>query len=477
MRPTKGLTAAQSNEQQRRWTDRAWQHAANVGNYDRSREHLNFEIARGGAVVPVDKTQTIPERIAAILNSRGIKDPNEGMEEPYYRTVVNIIYSGNRERMLELAFGDQAVDTARGVGNAGITRREGIEQWAQDMYRFTRERWGEENIASFICHLDEVGPHIHCTLLPIDRDNKFAFKRIFAGKDKYEFKARMKALHTAVAEVNARWGLERGDDIEVTGARHTSVAEYRKQLSRECRTLEESIEQNKARLALLQHDIAMAERRVKGLQKMVENLTAKKSGIENEMSRLDSELAAGRGDAAEIRSRIMRLDLELQAVIDKLADKQAKLDTAVQQRQAIIDQIDELKARRQAIQGQVYEAARQMEQHIRIRLKEAMAESVASDFRSLLPQMTGRELDVFDGTLLADMATRGEQILECALLLFGGLMDKATDFAQGHGGGGGGGSSMPWGRKDDEDDRAWAMRCLRTAHKMMKPSGGKHVRR
>lgn len=36
---------------------------------------------------------------------------------------------------------------------------------------------------------------MHCTLLPI-KDGKFAYKEIFAGKDKYEFSERMKQLHT-----------------------------------------------------------------------------------------------------------------------------------------------------------------------------------------------------------------------------------------------------------------------------------------
>lgn len=28
-------------------------------------------------------------------------------------------------------------------------------------------KYGEENIAAFIVHCDELNPHIHCTLLPI----------------------------------------------------------------------------------------------------------------------------------------------------------------------------------------------------------------------------------------------------------------------------------------------------------------------
>ena len=45
-----------SNEVLRRWTDKGYEMAVKEGNYDRSREHLNFEIVKGGRIVPVDKT-------------------------------------------------------------------------------------------------------------------------------------------------------------------------------------------------------------------------------------------------------------------------------------------------------------------------------------------------------------------------------------------------------------------------------------
>ncbi|CCX47232.1 uncharacterized protein BN813_00713 [Bacteroides sp. CAG:927] len=32
------------------------------------------------------------------------------------------------------------------------------------------------------------------------------------------------------------------------------------------------------------------------------------------------------------------------------------------------------------------------------------------------------------------------------------------------------GSSLPWGRKEDEDDRRFAYRCMMQAHKMLKPT-------
>lgn len=44
VRVSKGITTSQSNEHQRRWTEKGWEQALEKGNYDPSREHLNFEI-------------------------------------------------------------------------------------------------------------------------------------------------------------------------------------------------------------------------------------------------------------------------------------------------------------------------------------------------------------------------------------------------------------------------------------------------
>lgn len=62
IRPGKGMTTGQSDEHQRNWTERGWEWASKHGNYDRTRERLNFEVIKGGKVVPVDKSKSIPDR-------------------------------------------------------------------------------------------------------------------------------------------------------------------------------------------------------------------------------------------------------------------------------------------------------------------------------------------------------------------------------------------------------------------------------
>ncbi len=153
IRVGKGFSTAQSNEHTRNWTEKGWQQATKVGNYDRSREHLNFEIVNG-VLTAIDKEKSIPQRIKEMLHARRIKDPNEGIPEPKYRTVVNFIFGGSRDRMHELAFGDQSVDFSHGADNSHLKREKEIGQWALDVYNFVSNKWGEENIAAFIVHLD-----------------------------------------------------------------------------------------------------------------------------------------------------------------------------------------------------------------------------------------------------------------------------------------------------------------------------------
>lgn len=475
IRASKGMTVGQSNEHQRRWSEKGWNNATATGNYDRSREPLNFEIKKGGIISSVDKRKSIPQLMAENLAERGIKDPNEGREIPKYRTVVNFIFGGTRERMLEIAFGNQKVDLTQGADNSHIKRSPDIERWAQDMYRFASDKWGEENIVAFIVHLDETNPHVHMTLLPIDKDKKFAFKKMFAGKDKYEYKEIMLALHDELAKVNEKWGLMRGDSIAVTGAKHRTTEEYKRELSGQCTTLEGQIEENKKILKQLYDEIRFAEKRVKGLTTMTLNLEQRKDGLEKEIATVNEELKNGKGNSEELHERIKKLDNDLQKVLDNLADKQAKLEQANEQLDELKNLKDKTKDMTEQYRQQLRLSTSNLTQQVRFRLADVLLDDLIRDFKMILPTLSPGAKESLDDSLLQDVTEQGEDIIKCAIFLYANLMDQATNFAKGHGGGGGG-SDLPWGRKEDEDDRAWARRCLMMAHRMMKPSG-KNIRR
>ena len=473
---SKGITAAQSNEHLRDRSERAEKYAMTKGNYDPTRKHLNFEVVPGGKIRPVDTSRNIPERMADILRFRGIKDPNEGLPEPKYRTVVNIIFGGSRERMQELAFGSQKVDYEKDADNSHIQRKADIERWAKDVYSFVSGRYGEQNIAAFIVHLDEINPHVHCTLLPI-KDGRFAYKEIFAGKDKFEYSARMKQLHSDFfSEVNTKWGMSRGTSISETGARHRSTEEYRRMLSEECTSIEENIKRHQQVLGELQTDIRLAERRVKGLTTMVANLEVQKAEKESLLSAAELDLKENKGNAAELAARIKMLEKELQGISRQLADKQEKLQTADRQLISLKENMDAIAERTETLKEEAYHYSQDVHSKVDTLLKDVLLENMVSEYRSASVQMGESERQLLDGSLMQSIAERGTEVMHCATMLFLGMVDDATTFAESHGGGGGG-SDLRWGRDEDEDNRAWALRCMRMASRMMRPAIGKKPKR
>ena len=79
------------------------------------------------------------------------------------------------------------------------------------------------------------------------------------------------------------------------------------------------------------------------------------------------------------------------------------------------------------------------------------------------------EAQVPDGN---DIATV-ENVAHTAMLLFAGYIYAATSMSESCGGGGGSTPESDWGKKDDEDERMFARRCLLMAHSMYKPKSVK----
>ena len=122
--------------------------------------------------------------------------------------------------------------------------------------------------------------------------------------------------------------MSRGASVSETGVKHRTTEEYRRHLSEECTNIELQIGQHRKALSSLQTDIRLAERRVKGLTTMVENLRNEKAEKEAQIVAAERELAAHDGNAQELADRIARLQSELGGIEAKLADKNGKLQEA-----------------------------------------------------------------------------------------------------------------------------------------------------
>ena len=494
MQASKGFTTNESNEHRRNWSQHRWNLAVQDGNYDLSRQHLNFEIVKGGKIRPIDKSKTIPQMMKARLDALGIRDSNEGLSEPKYRTAVNIIFGGNRERMLELAFGNQDYDTlSRTKDHSHLKRMPEIEEWAKDVYDWCCRRWGEDNILSFVAHLDEVNPHLHCVVLPITPDNKLSYRKVFVGEEntKWSYRQRMLDLHTSLAEeVNEKWGLNRGDDIYETHAKHRTTEEYKRDLSRECSLLENQRSALEESIKTGRTELASARTKVRALTTMVTNKERELDNAEEDLSRINALLTRGEGDVEKLLSRKQALEAKIDQIKAALTDKRAKLEQADQEYKRIKEALDkateQLKEKSEAI-AQAEHHIQSLGQQTRVTsrflrsnydavIKAALFDSLISDFQQKAPLLDADKA-IFEDTLLQDFSDDGKNLFTCTLLLMTDMVDKATDFAQTHGGGGGG-SKLPWrGRDKDEDDIAWARRCAMQARKMLKPASGSKRKR
>lgn len=91
-------------------------------------------------------------------------------------------------------------------------------------------------------HLDEMNLHVHCAVLPINKEKyRFSWSHFFGEHKDDRLKKNME-LHDEFAEVNKKYGLDRGDDKRTTGAKHRTTEEYKQWLWEECNRLEREAE-------------------------------------------------------------------------------------------------------------------------------------------------------------------------------------------------------------------------------------------
>ena len=493
LREGKGMSAGQSTEHLRNYSVMD-PDAKKFGYYDPTRVNLNFEVGRGGVIKPVNKHYSIVQRFKDNLRRRGIEDPNEikrkkGLE-PNRNTVANIILGGSRDQMHKLAFGDQQIDLTKGADNRHVIRHPEIEKWAQDMYNYVARRFGEENIIAFVVHLDEKNPHVHCTLVPVNEKNKISYHDVF-GHDKEEARKTFLSLHNEVAEINKQYGLERGTDINTTGARHRTSEEYWQWLKDRCGEMENNLQGKKEELDFLNKEYRRTDIKVKGLSKMLENMKVSRNDIQEEIRQLEENVKEGRSNSEEIRQQIQQLNKELEDVDKKMKDKKEKLDQASQQLEMILDQKADAQHKYDDLQRAINREQQTLNEISSSRIiEESQAQGWREfateaqqrfgnmdDYRQSLSYEERKHFDkIYDdligGTILEDAAERGAEIIAVTAALYMGSIEQAMSFAQSRGGGG----SSPgtgWGRKPDEDDEAFRGRCFLMARMMMRPPGRK----
>ena len=180
----KSFSSQVGNEAERRgWDEKRYQlKNADIdknNHYNYSRKRLNFEIVKGGKIVPLG-SQSVPlhERLQHRLDELGFK-PYMDAKRPDQvsrnspNCTVGIIFSGDHDVLKRLAFGEQKLNTSDpNADHSKVVLQKGIYDWALDTYRFACEKWGEENVIGFDVHCDETSIHAHVQTVPVEQVKK-----------------------------------------------------------------------------------------------------------------------------------------------------------------------------------------------------------------------------------------------------------------------------------------------------------------
>ena len=261
-------------------------------------------------------------------------------------------------------------------------------------------------------------------------------------------------------------GMECGIPKAITGAEHRDQWQQR----------EYAAAQNYRRLEI----------KVKGLSKMVENLTNNRTEILQEMEQLRKQAEEGKISQYVLQQNIGELQAKLEAVESKLKDKTEKLETALQQLSEITER--KLKAERDyyaimrktnTLKSELNDLALVLQSSTAWDIAVEGIKEIKNKLDSFMDELTADQeyklRTIIDDSIIDDMAQRGNEIVGVAAALSLGYVEQAMTFAQSHGGGGGSAPQSGWGQQPGEDDDAWRRRCFHMAKAMMRPGKGRTV--
>lgn len=198
-------------------------------NADPTRTHLNRELVEFPDGVS-DRTEAISHRIRTAGIKRKIT--------PDQVRAIRIVLSGTHEDMMKIQ------DEGR------------LDEWCDDNLQWLQRTFGKENTVSAVLHMDEHTPHIHATVVPIvTGERRKAKKKQTEGKRSYRKKAntvrlcaddvltreKLVAYHDSYAKVMEKYDLQRG--VRGSEARHTTTAQYYRDLVRQTSELEANVQQ------------------------------------------------------------------------------------------------------------------------------------------------------------------------------------------------------------------------------------------
>lgn len=501
MDAAKSFSTAEANENERRWNEERFDQKNQdpTNHYDKTRQHLNFEIGPDGKIHPLGyQEKSLEVRLAERLELLGWHNFKEGSKNQP-NMCAKFIFGGNHDRTLQMAFGDQAVCTDRGADNSHLHRCPEIERWAMDVYDWCVRRYGRENIIGFQVHLDETSPHIHALIVPVGNRKSGRECVMWSakfGKNKYEYGHILKEMHTSLyEEVGSKYGLDRGDSIEGRQVQHLGKRDYIRKLNK---------------------DIQQSEKAIKGLKTMLANLQAQIEERQKQLEDLDGKLRSGKIHLQDYEDERKSLQRQIVDLHNKVYDKMAAIDRKESELAKLTKEVDAISSVIQPFRNHKIEfdppritekpplfgvdkwldkqndqIAKRFTSIVRKieslymqdaeRQVKAAQKNVLADYREL-NQLRGDYESLTDSSHQQDYAYRQlldqlsvpslrVQVLAIADALIGGRPIPSS------GGGGGTTSDLRWdGRNPDEEEGAYRRRCLLQASKVVGRNGIKRKR-
>ena len=268
-------------------------------NADPTRTHLNRELVQFPDGV-ADRTEAMSHRIRTAGIRRKIT--------PDQVRAIRIVLSGSHEDMVRVQ------DEGR------------LSEWCDDNLQWLHRTFGKENTVSAVLHMDEHTPHIHATVVPIVTGERRKTKRKQTeGKCTYRKKTnavrlcaddlltreRLIAYHDSYAAAMAKYGLQRG--IRGSEARHTTTAQYYRDLKRQTGELEANVQQLKTEQQQAERQLDEVKKEIKS-EKLEAAKTEAKAALVAKVSSLlgSNKLKAER---EELQQRISALESQNEELV------------------------------------------------------------------------------------------------------------------------------------------------------------------
>ena len=269
-------------------------------NADPTRTHLNRELVEFPDGV-ADRTEAISHRIRTAGIRRKIT--------PDQVRAIRIVLSGTHEDMARVQ------DEGR------------LNEWCGDNLQWLHRTFGKENTVSAVLHMDEHTPHIHATVVPIVTGERRKARKKRLCADDLLTREKLVAYHDSYAAAMAKYGLQRG--VRGSEARHTTTAQYYRDLKRQTGELEANVRQ-------LQTEQQQAERQLDEVRKEIksEKLEAAKTEAKAALvAKVGSLLGSGKLKELEADNRTLQNEVATRDESIELLQQQMERQQEEYQRQ------------------------------------------------------------------------------------------------------------------------------------------------